>query len=348
MKRFLVLTLAAFLLCVGCSERTGNDLPENGFENSGNWYLEWFVVTPETLIEIINPKLAEAGYPKLFSVRDDGEFIEFNDTSEMQLYTKPISLVIHKEDRNIRILDSEFDIKDEATAKKAGFYFSMLINMFSPRDAEKIIEALHIFDEFEEGVAFYEYESGNVIYSFAGRQLSIRPIEYDETIVPIDTDESDQSTSSSPWPVLEDDTDFSLAGYTLSIPSGWFYDESRRDSGALYFAPPVGDGALSFTAERHVDFDSLSDISSFLDYYTNGFEQIHDVSLNPIDMDAGSGICYKFSDIFNGVEYTSTIYAIENGNDGTIVLAVSFPSDASSENIASYSDVLSANGFSAD
>lgn len=184
MKRMLWMVLAILLLCAGCGGQANTALPENGFENSGNSYLEWFVVTPEQLIADINPKLVEAGYSELVSVRDDGEWVEFNDTGAAQLYN-PIELTVHKDDRNIRILESQFDIKDEDTAKKAGFYFSMLISMFSPRDADKIMDALHVFDEFNEGVAFYEYEAGNVIYSFAGRALSIRPIEYDETIAPI-------------------------------------------------------------------------------------------------------------------------------------------------------------------
>lgn len=186
MRKIIVVVLAVLIICTGCSAGANNDLPVNGYENSGNSYLEWFVLTDTDFINDFQTKLEESEYPELTKTdRESDEFIDYTD-ADTKGTDYPISLIIHKDDHYIRMVESEFSIKDEYTAEKAGFYFSTLIKMFTPQNSDKIIDALHIFESFDDGVAFYTIEEGNTIYTFSGEDLSIKPIEYDEEqMVPV-------------------------------------------------------------------------------------------------------------------------------------------------------------------
>jgi hypothetical protein len=178
MKRFVRILSTLILICLFMSACTTSQKPVNGFKISGESYSSWFLISSQDLLNTLNDKLKGSDYPQLeVKETSEEEFIHFVDGEKSSSTYDIIEIVSHQEG-TIKSLSCNIKVTDEYTAKKSGFYYQMLIELFSPRNADKIMKGLYIFEGIPKEYAQSLYEDGNTIYSYTGSSLRIHAADY--------------------------------------------------------------------------------------------------------------------------------------------------------------------------
>lgn len=164
----------------------------NGFETMGSRSEQWFLATPDILMERVNKIAGEKGHPKLvilgepsgMSTRytDNGKSWDINCTTRDPDFTKSGS-------GNISEVELSLYAEDKEDARKNGDYVYILIGLFNPGMEQVVSDELYIFSEAPEDIPkIRSLVCGNVYYTYdeggsSSGSFSIKParnLEWDK------------------------------------------------------------------------------------------------------------------------------------------------------------------------
>ncbi|WP_343253334.1 hypothetical protein [Ligaoa zhengdingensis] len=185
MKKFGAMVMALVLACslAGCA--ASSKLPVNGVAmlKEGEDSIEWFAMKSGELIETLNEKGRQEGYPEL-QLLEDYESPEILPESHSYAvsqgpYTIPQIYIEGIEARKpenaeytgcIYRINISTDVDDEAEAEAIGYYLDEIVGIFSPKNKDKIEKELGMFAAVK---GYKELIDGNVLYKRSDDEVCI-------------------------------------------------------------------------------------------------------------------------------------------------------------------------------